>query len=349
MVLSVTPVGNNASQPYAGAETYIPDQLIAGNLKLVTDLATISGAAALKRGTVMGLTKFAAPVATAGKAYATGTIVVATVPTDGDTLTVNGTAITFNNLPAGDVLGDVMPQGNQQFIRDTTAHQAQDLAAFLNSSTDANISKMTYSVSASTVTATAKIPGTVGNGYTLATSHSAAFTVPSTLTSGTDNTGTSTVGSITAGPRAKPGKYTFAAATTSQTAAFTVFDPDGNEVGVGAVGTAFVSPQINFTVTAGGTVTAADAFIITVPDNSGAQVYKPCKASAVDGSEFPAAILVDNIDVTAGDLLGGVYLMGEFNGNALILDPSLSLAGVKNAFARSGIFIKQSVSADDPS
>ncbi|HEY2010537.1 MAG TPA: head decoration protein [Rhizomicrobium sp.] len=55
MTLTNTNYGDNAFQPTAFAETYVPDRLIAGNLKLVTEgQAVITGAAAYVRGTVMG-------------------------------------------------------------------------------------------------------------------------------------------------------------------------------------------------------------------------------------------------------------------------------------------------------
>ena len=80
-----------------------------------------------------------------------------------------------------------------------------------------------------------------------------------------------------------------------------------------------------------------------------AGIYKLCTAGATDGSETPAAILVDITDPTAGNVTAGVYLMGEFNANALVYDSSLSIARIKAAFAGKGIFIKNSVAADDPS
>jgi hypothetical protein len=55
MVMTVTPVGDNPSQPFVGMETYIPDQLIAGNMKLITTNGMITGGANLKRGTVLGM------------------------------------------------------------------------------------------------------------------------------------------------------------------------------------------------------------------------------------------------------------------------------------------------------
>jgi Bacteriophage lambda head decoration protein D len=53
MTLSVTSIGDNPQQPGIYAETYIPDQLIAGNLKLVTQPIVIA-AGTLQRGTVLG-------------------------------------------------------------------------------------------------------------------------------------------------------------------------------------------------------------------------------------------------------------------------------------------------------
>ena len=68
----------------------------------------------------------------------------------------------------------------------------------------------------------------------------------------------------------------------------------------------------------------------------------------MDGSEVPVAICVDTFDATAGNVTGGVYVMGEFNQDAIIYDPSFSLATLVNALMPLGIFIKSSVSAGDP-
>ena len=55
MTLVVNSVGDNVQQPGIYAETYVPDQLIAGNLKLVTDSVTyLSGASVIPRGTLVG-------------------------------------------------------------------------------------------------------------------------------------------------------------------------------------------------------------------------------------------------------------------------------------------------------
>jgi hypothetical protein len=94
MTLSVTNFGNNAQQPSVNAEAYIPDRLIAGNLKLVTDTQIIvSGAAKLPRGTVLGKItatgKFTIALSAAGDGSQTPIAILAddADPTSGD---VNG-------------------------------------------------------------------------------------------------------------------------------------------------------------------------------------------------------------------------------------------------------------------
>jgi len=239
-----------------------------------------------------------------------------------------------------------MFSGLTVFLQATTALQAQAFMDALEASTDANLVKFNYALSGSTITATAKAIGTGGNALTLATSDSSAFTLSgSTLASGAANTGNATVGSISLGSAAKVGNYT-AVCLTATTAQIT--DPNGVVLGTATFGTAFKDPQINLTITAGGTPCAAgDTFVINAPLASGS--YKLCIGSAVDGSEVPAAILVDYTDASAGDVTCGVYLHGEFNGNALILDPSISLNAAKIALRPLGIYIKNVLSASDPS
>ncbi|MDQ2764581.1 MAG: head decoration protein [Pseudomonadota bacterium] len=74
----------------------------------------------------------------------------------------------------------------------------------------------------------------------------------------------------------------------------------------------------------------------------------PALAASADGSQVPYAILVDDVDVTAGDALGGVYLQGEFNQNAVILGTGITLAGAKAALETRKIYLKAPVSAADP-
>lgn len=345
MALSVGLFGDNPQQPLVVAESYIPDQLIAGNKHLVTEPVTVSGAAALPRGSVMGIAAAGALTSATGKVQASGTVVVNVVPTDGDTVTIQGTAITFNvQTQVNQLAGPLQVLFTSAM---TTAQIAQAFLAVLNASTDANLIKMKYSLSGSTITVTAVFGGTGGNAFTLATSNGTSFTVSGgTLSGGTANAGTATIGSITAGPRVRNGVYTII--LTSATQGFVV-NPIGETLGQMTMGTAFTDPEINFTITTGGAPAAGDGFFINVADATAANVWKLCTAGAVDGSAVPQGILVDFTDPSSGNVLSGVYTEGEFNGNAIVYDSSLTPQFIKNAFRGRGIIIKSVVSASDPS
>jgi hypothetical protein len=342
MAVIVTQVGDNPFQPGLTAETYIPDQLIAGR-EPISDSVTITGGANLVRGTVLGKVNEGTPAASTGKTYATGSITVAALPANNDTVTIGGTAVTFLTPPGN--WNDEPPAGNNVFIGTTLAQTAQNLATFLQGSTDANLVKFGYSLSGDVITLTAKAIGSGGNALTLATSDSSAFTLSgSTLSGGTANTGNATVGSISNGVAVKPGNYT-AVCLTATTAQVT--DPNGAVLGTATFGTAFASPQINFTITAGGTAcVAADTFIISPAAASGS--YKQAVASATDGSAVPVAILADYAPAASADCTCGIYKWGEFNINALTLDPSISIASAKAQLGSAGVFLKGAVSADDP-
>lgn len=77
--------------------------------------------------------------------------------------------------------------------------------------------------------------------------------------------------------------------------------------------------------------------------------YTISLSAAADGSQNPAAILADDTDATGGDVNGGIYQMGEFNGNALILGTGQTLNGVTAALEAFNIYVKGQVSAADPS
>lgn len=73
--------------------------------------------------------------------------------------------------------------------------------------------------------------------------------------------------------------------------------------------------------------------------------YKPATSTGPTAS----AILADDVDTTSGTASnGGVYLTGEFNQRALIVDPSVTIATIAPLLRLCSIFIKPSVSAADP-
>jgi hypothetical protein len=73
MTLNVNTIGDNPQQPGVWAETYVPDQLIAGNLKIVSQ-PIILGAGALPRGSVLGLVTTNNVIAAAGENTGNGTV-----------------------------------------------------------------------------------------------------------------------------------------------------------------------------------------------------------------------------------------------------------------------------------
>ncbi|OKP27605.1 head decoration protein [Serratia fonticola] len=76
------------------------------------------------------------------------------------------------------------------------------------------------------------------------------------------------------------------------------------------------------------------------------KIYVACVKTASDGSQSPVAILVDDIDTTAGAKNGGVYLMGEFNAARVIYDPSwASVDDLRIAMRPLAIFLRNATPA----
>lgn len=156
-------------------------------------------------------------------------------------------------------------------------------------------------------------------------------------------TGNGTITLITAGTRTKTGVYTikFLTATT-----YTVTDPQGEALPNGVNG-AYANPNLNFTITAGGTpFVAGDSFTVTVA--AGANTWKKSVKTAVDGSNLPLGILVDDADATGGDVNSGMYLTGEFNENVVAYDGTWTLEELKQSLRRDGIFLKSAITANPP-
>lgn len=114
-----------------------------------------------------------------GGANATGTITVATNPTDGETVTVNGVLITFKTN---------LTTGNQVKLGVSAAATATALAAFLNASPLAALSVATYVAATTVVTATYDIKTASGNAFTLASAQASVTVSGATLTGGVDPT-----------------------------------------------------------------------------------------------------------------------------------------------------------------
>lgn len=84
-----------------------------------------------------------------------------------------------------------------------------------------------------------------------------------------------------------------------------------------------------------GKITASAKFTIALP-------------GAADGSQTPVALLVDDVDASQADAIGGIYAMGEFNERAVILGTGMTLDAAKTALEAQNIYLKSSISAADP-
>ena len=193
----------------------------AANLQLFLQTSGDANLSLLTYNTLLNVTTATARVyGVAGNAYtlaATGVnIAVSGAILSGgvaaDTLTIQGTAITF--VAAN-------PSGNQVLVGVTSASTAANLLAFLTASIDANLVLMTYSLSGLNVIATAKLPGVGGNAYTL-TETSASLTISgATFTGGGTNSAAGGIADLDAFFTLNPATYYAALCPDSWAAAAT--------------------------------------------------------------------------------------------------------------------------------
>lgn len=73
--------------------------------------------------------------------------------------------------------------------------------------------------------------------------------------------------------------------------------------------------------------------------------YNLSLSAAVDGSEVPVAILVQDTDATAADVVTPLYFSGSFNRRAITYGTAHTWDTVKEALAARGIFLKETVPA----
>lgn len=111
------------------------------------------------------------------------------IPSDADTVTVNGTVVTLKTSPTG----------SQVQIGASAAATAQNLATALNASADVNIAKASYSVVGAKVYAIHKTVGTAGNSFTLAKSGTNIAVSGATLSGGSGTDCSATLGLTKAG------------------------------------------------------------------------------------------------------------------------------------------------------
>lgn len=157
------------------------------------------------------------------------------------------------------------------------------------------------------------------------------------------NTGTGTIGTISAVAGAQIGAYKLVATSATN---WTVTNPEGTALAAATTGTAYNAGGIAFTITAGSPVFAAgDSFTLNVINSIGNFIESVKTAS--DGSQNPCAILADYADATSGPVRTGAYVMGEFNVNAIVYDTSWTPELLVTALRPYSIFLKSVVSAVD--
>lgn len=76
--------------------------------------------------------------------------------------------------------------------------------------------------------------------------------------------------------------------------------------------------------------------------------YTIALSASSDGSQTPTAVLADNADGSAGDVIAGAILEAELNVNAVTLGAGITAAAATDALRPLGIHLKSSVSAADP-
>jgi len=159
------------------------------------------------------------------------------------------------------------------------------------------------------------------------------------------NVGNGAIGAISKGPAALIGTY-YLRATGPTT--FTVVAPTEDDLPDATVGTPYISAGINFTLTAGATPFAAgDTFTFT----NAAANYVLSVATAVDGSQFPTAILADYADASGGPVTAPVYFQGQFSASAITIDASWTALAVTPLLRLVGITLKAmsaAMSSADP-
>lgn len=187
--VSGTPSGNQvqiagtAALTAAALQTFLAASADA-NLALMTyntigAITTMTARAYGVAGNSYTLTRVGANITVSGATFSGGVAA--------DTLTVNGTAITF--VAAS-------PSGNQVLVGPTVAATSANLQGFLQASANANIDDATYSSASNITTVTYKVVGTGGNAFTLTKSSSHITLSGATLSGGAV---ASSVGYATAG------------------------------------------------------------------------------------------------------------------------------------------------------
>lgn len=133
-----------------------------------------------------------------------------------------------------------------------------------------------------------------------------------TPAAGGGNTGDGTIGSVALKEKAQEGDYTLTCiAASADGGTFKVIAPDGTRLDDAEVAVAYTSGHIDFTIADG----AADFIVgdsFTVPVEAGSLKYEQLDLDGVNGSREARAILLEDADASAADVIAGAYFIGKF-------------------------------------
>ncbi len=180
-------IGGSVAVTSANLQTFLQNSsdtnLALFTYNTLTDITTATARVYGVAGNAYTLTKSGANITISGSGNFAGGVAP-------DTLTVNGTELTFVAAPA---------TGNKVVVGPTALDTSANLQTFLQNSADSNITEANYSSANRVTTVTAADPGIGGNSFTLAETSShisisgavlSGGTVPSTVSFATTGSGT---------------------------------------------------------------------------------------------------------------------------------------------------------------
>ena len=193
----------------------------------------------------------------------------------------------------------------------TVLKEARHAGEFILNEASGHLSRENLTIAAEVVVRVGEILARVGK--------PAAIAVSAAAVAGNTGGGTITMATPAATSSAKAGTYRAVCSDASAPAKFRVEDPEGVEVGLAAVGTAFAK-QVKFTIAASGAAFAVgDAFEVVVVAESPADFeYVPLNPAGTDGSQIAAAIAIYPVLFSEEpQQIAGFVRLCELNGKCL--------------------------------
>ncbi len=127
--------------------------------------------------------------------------------------------------------------------------------------------------------------------------------------------------------------------------AFEVRNPAGSLIGTGTIGDTF-DYQIKFVLAEAGATKfiVGDAFTYTIAQAAGSGQLAIVDNDAINGTDVPFGILVNDVDVSEATADADLYVRGEFNQNEIIVPNGDSVANYKEALKAINIYLVDSES-----